>query len=79
MKPTLAIFSPSQKAYSETFIQAHKELNYKVKFYYGGYLPTSLENASPLVNFNFFEKIEFKVSLIRRHLITLYTTKDLMN
>ena len=35
-KPGIAILSPSQNAYSETFIQAHKEcLNGRVFYYYG--------------------------------------------
>ena len=36
MKTNLAIMSPSQNAYSETFIQAHKNLlKENVKYYYG--------------------------------------------
>lgn len=46
MEPKLAILSPNQNAYSETFIQAHKNLPFAVKFYYGGFLPASLEGKS---------------------------------
>lgn len=46
MMPTLAIFSPNQNAYSETFIQAHKQLPFDIRFYYSGYLPASLEGKS---------------------------------
>ena len=36
MKTNIAILSPSQKAYSETFIQSHKNLlKQKVKYYFG--------------------------------------------
>ncbi len=40
----LAIISPSQNAYSETFIQAHKDLiDADVFYYYGGSIPSNLE------------------------------------
>lgn len=40
----IAIISPSQNAYSETFIQAHKnKLKGNIKYYYGGSLPSHLE------------------------------------
>lgn len=45
----VAIFSPSNDAYSETFIQAHRSLNGgNVIFYYGGLGNISLENHGPL-------------------------------
>lgn len=41
----IALLSPSYKAYSETFIQAHKErLNGRIFYYSSGELPTKLEN-----------------------------------
>ncbi len=41
----LAIISPGQNAYSETFIQAHKNIEAdNVFFFYGGVIPTYLEN-----------------------------------
>lgn len=43
---TLAIFSPNHNAYSETFIQAHRKLPYQIKFYFNGWLPSSLEGKS---------------------------------
>ncbi|MCO6496351.1 MAG: glycosyltransferase [Chitinophagaceae bacterium] len=43
---TLAIFSPNQNAYSETFIQAHKNLPFNVKYYYGDLYPSFLEGKS---------------------------------
>lgn len=49
MRFNLAIVSPSQNAYSETFIQAHKYIpSMNTYFYYGGILPTILEGKSPL-------------------------------
>jgi len=48
-KKTLAIFSPNQNAYSETFIQAHKNLPFNIKFYYNGLLPNSLEGVGEII------------------------------
>ncbi len=46
IKVNLAILSPSQNAYSETFIQAHKNIpGTKVSYYFGGLLPHTLEGA----------------------------------
>ncbi|HRO41223.1 MAG TPA: glycosyltransferase [Flavipsychrobacter sp.] len=42
---TLAVFSPNQNAYSETFIQAHKQLPFQIKYYYGDFLPTTLDES----------------------------------
>jgi len=57
MMKTLAIFSPSQNAYSETFIQAHKKLPFHIKFYYDGQLPTKLEGSKNLLRFGWKQKI----------------------
>ncbi|MCC9061721.1 glycosyltransferase [Flavobacterium piscisymbiosum] len=47
----IAICSPNKSTYSETFIQAQKEgLEGKVYYYYGGELPTDLENFGKLFN-----------------------------
>lgn len=46
MKPVLAIFSPNQNAYSETFIQAHRKLPFDIRFYFGGSVPGLLEGKS---------------------------------
>lgn len=49
MNLKLAIISPNQNAYSETFIQAHKQIpGVQVKFYYNGALPNSLEGVGVL-------------------------------
>lgn len=46
----IAIFSPSQNPYSETFIQAHKHfLNGKVSYYYGSKGRIKLEGSSRLL------------------------------
>lgn len=60
MKQTLAIFSPNQNAYSETFIQAHKQLSFNIKFYHGGNLPTKLEKGKDLFQFSFPQKIRIR-------------------
>lgn len=45
----LAIISPNKNTYSETFIQAHKNIKAdKVFFYYGGTIPTALENVGTI-------------------------------
>lgn len=45
----LAILSPNENAYSETFIQAHRKLIRAEKFYYhGGSMPTHLEGKELL-------------------------------
>ena len=46
---TIALISPNRSAYSETFIQAHKNLLHaEVKYYYDGSLPCCLEGAGQL-------------------------------
>jgi glycosyltransferase involved in cell wall biosynthesis len=46
---TIALISPNKSAYSETFIQAHKNLlNAEVKYYYHGLLPCCLEGVGQL-------------------------------
>lgn len=61
LKKKLAIFSPNENAYSETFIQAHKNLPFSILFYHSGYLPTQLENRYDLSNFSRKEKLEKKL------------------
>lgn len=60
-KQTLAILSPNQNAYSETFIQAHKQLPFNIRFYYGGAVPTQLEGKGSLMQFSIRERIEKKL------------------
>jgi colanic acid/amylovoran biosynthesis glycosyltransferase len=57
----IAIFSPNQNAYSETFIQAHKNLPFDIKFYYGGKLPSALEGGKGLLNLSMVERFEKKI------------------
>jgi glycosyltransferase involved in cell wall biosynthesis len=46
---TIALISPNKSPYSETFIQAHKNLlNAEVKYYYNGLLPCCLEGVGQL-------------------------------
>jgi glycosyltransferase involved in cell wall biosynthesis len=49
LQKTIAICSPSNNVYSETFIKAHKErLQEKVFFYFNGTIPTSLEHKGQM-------------------------------
>ncbi|MFZ4771897.1 MAG: glycosyltransferase [Ferruginibacter sp.] len=57
---TLAIFSPAQNAYSETFIQAHRKLPFNIRYYYDGYLPHRLEGVESLQQFSFAQRIRKK-------------------
>ena len=61
MIKTLAILSPNQNAYSETFIQAHKNLPFNIKFYYGGSIPSFLEGSDSIMKFDLSEKIKRKL------------------
>jgi len=48
-KIRLALISPSNELKAETFIQAHREmLPFKVFYYYGGFVPTKIENEGLL-------------------------------
>jgi len=62
MPKTLAIFSPGQNTYSETFIQAHKRLPFNIKYYYGNTLPYLLEGIN-ILEFSYVDKI--KKTLLR--------------
>jgi colanic acid/amylovoran biosynthesis glycosyltransferase len=46
----LAILSPNGNAYSETFIQAHKQLPFDVKYYFNGFVPNKLEEEGLFYN-----------------------------
>lgn len=62
----IAMVSPSHNAYSETFIQAQKnELQGEVFYYYGGSLPTHLENHGKLLirSISISNKIKRKIKL----------------
>ena len=59
---TLAIFSPSQNVYSETFIRAHKKLPLNIKYYYDGFLPTKLEETKSLYKINLWEKLKLRIN-----------------
>jgi len=58
----LAIFSPGKNAYSETFIQAHKKLPFKIKYYYDGELPTKLEGYENMIQFNPWQRVKKKLN-----------------
>jgi colanic acid/amylovoran biosynthesis glycosyltransferase len=69
-KPVLAIISPNQNAYSETFIQAHKNIpGVIVRFYFGGFFPTALEGKGSLMPKQIYKQLYFraKVKLFRRY------------
>lgn len=56
----LAIFSPNENAYSETFIQAHRQLPFAISYYYQGWLPTRLDPQGSIVQFSLAERIKKK-------------------
>lgn len=56
----IALISPSQNAYSETFIQAQKKyLKGTIFYYYGGVVPTQLEGGT--IRLPLFSRIFFKI------------------
>ncbi len=55
---TLAILSPNENVYSETFIQAHKKLPFIIKYYYGGFLPARLEGKGEIFNGSLWKKVK---------------------
>lgn len=68
MKVNLAICSPNKNAYSETFIQAHRNIpNVNVKFYFNGYLPTMLDGVGNLHQSNLIGRV---AGLIKRKIKT---------
>lgn len=58
---TLAIFSPNLHSYSETFIHAHKDLPFRIKYYYGGQVPVYLENGK-IDRLNLFQRLKRKLN-----------------
>lgn len=65
-KNKIAMVSPSLNAYSETFIQAQKNgLAAEVFYYFGGSLPTHLENFGALLSIKsfLFYKLKRKLRL----------------
>jgi glycosyltransferase involved in cell wall biosynthesis len=59
----VAILSPSQKAYSETFIQAHKTIpDVAVYYYYGDCIPTILEGEGYISSKRLTNRIFQKIS-----------------
>jgi colanic acid/amylovoran biosynthesis glycosyltransferase len=57
---SLAILSPNANAYSETFIQAHKQLPFNIKYYFDGFIPRLLEGEGRL-NQSALNKVRFKL------------------
>ncbi len=67
IKMNLAIISHNQNAYSETFIQAHRNIpGMKVSFYYDGIIPGKLEGKGSL------QRISMAGRIKRKILTTLY-------
>jgi colanic acid/amylovoran biosynthesis glycosyltransferase len=62
LKKKLAIFSPGETPNPETFIQAHKNLPFNIRYYYGGWIPTKLESSPDLLHFNLIQRIKKKVN-----------------
>jgi glycosyltransferase involved in cell wall biosynthesis len=56
--PRIAIFSPNKDAYSESFIQRHKNLlNGKIFYFYGGYLPHFYEPIGNILGNDWFRSL----------------------
>lgn len=65
-KIKLALISPSQNAYSETFIQAHKNyLDADIAYYYGGELPRELEGRYSLISMKARVKNKLKEKFLK--------------
>lgn len=58
---TVAILSPAQNAYSETFIQAHKKLPFTIKYYFNGFLPTALEADYSMMELPYKDRLQKKI------------------
>lgn len=63
MKLNLALISPNQGLYSETFIQNHRFMDANIKYYYGDHLPTHLEGEGKL-NPPFINHFKFHIKEI---------------
>jgi colanic acid/amylovoran biosynthesis glycosyltransferase len=56
--PVLALISPNENAYSETFIAAHRKLlPFNVKYYYNGNIPKELHGEGALLKYSIFYQI----------------------
>lgn len=74
-KNKIAMVSPSQNAYSETFIQAQKKgLKGEMYYYYGGHLPNSLEGIGLLNN----DANKVIAKLKRKFRLTQFTSAELV-
>lgn len=66
----IAICSPNENAYSETFIRAHRDLlEGNILFYHSGTLPRYLENRQLITN-------KFRIKFIYRFIRHLYKLSD---
>ncbi len=65
----LAIFSPSNNALTETFIQAHRNISgMDIRFYYGGVEQTKLEGKGSLLDLSIGKRIRKKlVNKLSKH------------
>lgn len=65
----LAIFSPSNNALTETFIQAHRNIpGMDIRFYYGGVEKAKLEGKGPLLDLSIGKRIKKKlVNKLAKH------------
>ncbi len=57
-RPVVALVSPNKNTYSETFIQAHRQLlDADIRYLYGGYAPQFSEKYGALTGQNLFARI----------------------
>lgn len=66
MKKNVAIVATYNNKFSETFIQAHKNIEANVFFYYSGGTPTLLENEGPLFKKSIQNYLKKGVSIIKK-------------
>lgn len=77
-KSNIAIFSPSQNPYSETFIQAHKNgLKGRVFYYYGMGSNIQLEGASRLMPAYLYKAHRVYAKLFKKHSAYLWQQRVL--
>lgn len=71
MRLKVAIVSPSKDSYSETFIQAHRNIDADVCYYYGNYVPIYLDDTGYIgPKFNFITRVvRFIKSKVNKNLL----------
>ncbi len=77
-RKNIAIISPNQNAYSETFIQAHRKLDGNIFYYYDGLFPNKLEDYDDLqiTKWRYFKYLFFRrIGIVKENGIKYYLFK----